>query len=231
MTGFQAALVLDMSIIIALSAAFILGVQHAFEPDHVVAISTITMRNRSILRSLVTGSVWGLGHTLTLLVAGLLFIVLKMQLPASIADSFELGVGFMLIVLGIWAIVSLKEKKLQPHAQSQNRSHAHIHSYARSAFREHAHVPFSVGIVHGLAGSGALVILVMSSMTNVVQGFSFIAPFGVGLIFAKSMIASALGLPSAFGGKSSDLIGLLLSAAAGFLSVALGTFILLGFFF
>lgn len=75
---------LDMSIIIALSAAFILGVRHAFEPDHVVAIFTIATRNSSILKSLVAGSLWGLGHTLTLLVAGMLLILLKAQLPTSI---------------------------------------------------------------------------------------------------------------------------------------------------
>lgn len=204
--------------------------QHAFEPDHVVVISTIATRTRSIFKSLVTGSLWGLGHTLTLLVAGMLLILLKVQLPVSIAASFELRVGFMLIVLGIWAIVSLKEKKLHLHTHNHNgKSHTHIHSHAETESHEHAHVPFSVGIVHGLAGSGALVILVMSSMTDVVQGFFFIASFGVGLILAMSLIASALGLPSAIGGKSSAIIGSLISGGAGFLSLALGTFILLGF--
>jgi high-affinity nickel permease len=221
-----------MSILIALSAAFILGVQHAFEPDHVVAISTIATRTKSMLKSLETGSLWGLGHTLTLLVAGMLLILLKVQLPVSIAASFELGVGFMLIVLGIWAIVSLKEKKLHLHAHSHNgKIHTHIHSHAETKSHEHAHVPFSVGIVHGLAGSGALVILIMSSMTDVVQGFFFIVSFGVGLILAMSLIASALGLPSAFASKSSALIGSLFSGGAAFLSIALGAFILLSFFF
>jgi len=226
------AIPLDIFIIIALSAAFILGVQHAFEPDHVVAISTIATRNRSVLRSLVTGSLWGLGHTLTLLMVGMLLILLRVQFPASIAASFELGVGFMLIVLGIWAVVSVREEKFRLHAETHNgRSHAHIHSRSEAASPEHARVPFSVGMVQGLAGSGALIILVMSSMTGVVQGLFFIASFGVGLMFAMSLIAYTLGLPTAFGGRSSALIGLLFSAGAGFLSIALGVFIVLSYFF
>jgi len=220
-----------MSIIIALSAAFILGVQHAFEPDHVVAISTITTRSRSILRSLVTGSLWGLGHTVTLLIAGMLLILLKVQLPMSVAASFELGVGLMLIVLGIWALVTLKKRKLHLHVHShEGKDHAHFHSHAETESHQHAHVPFSVGIVHGLAGSGAMVILVMSTMTNLLQGFLFIASFGLGLIIAMSLIASALGLPSVFGGKSSALISSILSGGAGLLSMGLGAFILLSFF-
>jgi ABC-type nickel/cobalt efflux system permease component RcnA len=222
---------LDISITIAVSAAFVLGAQHAFEPDHIVAISTMATRNSSILRSLMTGSIWGLGHTITLLVAGMLLILLKVQLPSSIADSFELAVGFMLIVLGIWALVSMKKKRLHVHTHSHNgATHTHIHSHSETESHEHAHVPFSVGIIHGLAGSGALVVLVMSSMTDVVQGFFFIASFGLGLILAMSLIASALGVPAALGGKSSVLIGPLFSGGAGLLSVALGTLIILGFF-
>jgi sulfite exporter TauE/SafE len=179
----------------------------------------------------MTGSIWGLGHTITLLVAGMLLILLKVQLPSSIADSFELAVGFMLIVLGIWAIASMKKKKLHLHTHSHDgATHTHIHSHSETESHEHAHVPFSVGIIHGLAGSGALVVLVMSSMTDVVQGFFFIASFGLGLILAMSLIASALGVPAALGGKSSALIGPLFSGGAGLLSVALGTLIILGFF-
>ena len=222
---------LDIPITIAVSAAFVLGAQHALEPDHVVAISTMATRNSSILRSLMTGSIWGLGHTIALLVVGMLLILLRVQLPLSIANSFELAVGFMLVVLGLWTLASMKEKKLHLHTHSHNgATHTHIHSHSETESHEHAHVPFSVGVVHGLAGSGAMVVLVMSSMTDVLQGFFFIVSFGLGLILAMSLIASVLGVPSALGGKLSAVIGPLFSSGAGLLSMSLGTFIILSFF-
>jgi ABC-type nickel/cobalt efflux system permease component RcnA len=222
---------LDISITVALSAAFILGAQHAFEPDHIVAISTMATRNSSILRSLMTGSMWGLGHTATLLVVGMLLILLKVQLPSSISVFLELAVGFMLVVLGTWALASVKKRKLHLHTHEHGgATHVHIHSHSEKESHEHSHVPFSVGIIHGLAGSGALVVLTMSSMTDVAQGFFFIVFFGLGLILAMSLIASALGAPAAFGGKLSAILGPLFSGGAGLLSLALGTFIILSFF-
>lgn len=222
---------LDIALPIALSAAFILGVEHSFEPDHVVAVSAIVTQSKGLVKSLATGSLWGLGHTLALLVAGILVILLRVQFPANLSASFEVFVGLMLVALGLWAIVNVKRKKLHFHVHSHNgTTHAHLHSHSQGESHEHAHLPFSVGVVHGLAGSGALIVLVMSTMANITQGLFFIAAFGGGSIFAMSMIGSAINLPLTFGGKSSPIIGKALSAGAGFLSVALGTFVVLRFF-
>jgi sulfite exporter TauE/SafE len=165
------------------------------------------------------------------MVAGMLLLLLKIQMPARIGESFELAVGFMLIILGIWAIAHMRERKMHIHTHTHDgKTHTHLHSHGETESHDHAHVPFSVGMVHGLAGSGTIVVLVMSSMGDIVQGLFFIVFFGVGLIFAMSLIASVLGLPSKLAGKSSALIGYLISIGAGLLSIVLGAFILLSFY-
>ncbi len=219
---------MDTAFVIALSAAFVLGVEHAFEPDHVVAVSTIVTQNRGLVKSVLTGSLWGLGHTLALLTAGILVILLRLQFPVGISTTFEIFVGLMLVVLGFWAILNVKRKKLHIHVHSHiGKTHAHLHSHKESASHEHPHLPFSVGVIHGLAGSGALVVLVMSTMADITQGLFFIAAFGGGSILAMSIISSALSLPLAFGGKLSALFGVIYSAGAGLLSIALGTLVVL----
>ena len=223
---------MDMAFAIALSAAFVLGVEHAFEPDHVVAVSTIVTQSRGLIRSLLTGSLWGLGHTLALLTAGILAILLRVRLPTNISATFELFVGLMLVILGVWAVLNAKKQKLHFHVHSHNgRTHAHLHSHKEGESHDHPHVPFSVGVIHGLAGSGAMVVLAMSTMADIAQGLFFIAAFGGGLIFAMSMIGSALNLPISLGGKLPGLIGSVFSVGAGLLSLALGAFVVFGYFF
>jgi ABC-type nickel/cobalt efflux system permease component RcnA len=222
---------LETTFIIALSAAFALGVEHSFEPDHVVAVSTIVAQSKAITKSLLTGWLWGLGHTTVLLIAGILVLLFRVQFPPGISSSFELIVGVMLVILGIWTLSKLKRGKFHFHVHTHDsKTHAHVHSHAEGPSHEHAHLPFSVGIVHGLAGSGALVILAMSTMTGVIEGVFFMVFFGAGLIFAMSLIASALSVPSVLGGKLSSLIRPVFSAGAGSLSVALGIFVIFGFF-
>jgi len=222
---------LETELAIALSAAFVLGVEHAFEPDHVVAVSTIAIQCKAMSKSLLTGWLWGLGHTAILLAAGILVLLLRVQFPTSIRGSFELIVGVMLIVLGIWTMNRLRREKFHFHVHThEGRTHAHLHSHAEGSSHDHAHVSFSVGMVHGLAGSGALVVLTMSAMTNVVDGVFFIASFAIGLVLAMSLIASAISAPSILGGRLSSLIKPAFSAGAGVISIALGIFIISGFF-
>ncbi len=222
---------METRFILALSAGFALGVEHAFEPDHVIAVSTIAAQSKTITRSLLTGWLWGLGHTAILLIAGILVLLFRVQFPTSISSSFELIVGVMLVVLGAWTLSRLRSGKFHLHVHSHvGKTHAHLHSHIEGPSHDHAHIPFSVGIVHGLAGSGALVILAISTMTGVIDGVFFILFFGAGLIFAMSLIASALGVPSILGGKLSSLIRPTFSAGAGILSIGLGIFVIFGFF-
>ncbi len=220
-----------MGLVIALSAAFALGVEHAFEPDHVVAVSTIVTQCKGLVRSILTGSLWGLGHTVTLLVAGILVILLRVQFLAEMALTFEFFVGLMLVALGFWTLRNLRKNKVHFHMHTHNgRSHAHLHSHNEGSSHEHPHLPFSVGLVHGLAGSGALAVLVMSTMSDVTQGLFFIAAFGGGSILGMSVIGSALSLPLIVGSRLSTRIGEIFSAGAGTLSIAVGFLVVLRYF-
>lgn len=222
---------MDTGLVIALSAAFVLGVEHAFEPDHVVAVSTIVTQSRGLVRSVLTGSLWGLGHTVTLLVAGILVILLRVQFPTKIAVTFEFFVGLMLVALGFWTLRNVRKNKVHFHLHSHNgKAHAHLHSHTESPSHEHPHLPFSVGLVHGLAGSGALAVLVMSTMSDIMQGLFFIAAFGGGSILGMSVIGSALSLPLIVGSRLSTRIGIIFSAGTGMLSIALGFFVVLRYF-
>lgn len=222
---------LDMALSLTLVAAFLLGLEHALEPDHVVAVSTIVTQSEGVAKALLTGSLWGFGHTMTLLVAGILAILLKVRFPPVISLLFELSVGLMLVLLGIWALRNVKRMKLHFHVHSHNgKTHAHLHSHKVSETHDHAHLPFSVGVFHGLAGSGTLLLLVMSTMADVTQGFLFMAAFGGGLIVAMSIISSALSLPLALSGKMSGITRSVSATGAALLSIALGIFVVLRVF-
>ena len=218
--------------LIALSAAFLLGVEHSFEPDHVVAVSTIVTQSHGVVKSLLSGSLWGLGHTMALLVAGMIVISLRIQMPPSISGAFDFAVGLMLITLGVWAVINVKRRKFHFHVHSHDgKLHAHIHSHADGPAHDHPHIPFSVGMVHGLAGTGALVVFAMSTMANITDGMLFIAAFGAGLIIAMSVIGSVLNVPISHGGKFAEKTAFVLQAGAGLLSMALGAFVVTGFLF
>lgn len=216
---------MDTTLLAALSAAFLLGIEHSFEPDHIVAVSTIVTQRGGIVKSLLTGSFWGLGHTAVLLLAGLLVIILKIQLQSQ---YFQPLVGVMLVVLGVWTIRNVKKNRLHLHVHEHNgKSHLHFHSHAHAVeSHDHRHLPFLVGVVQGFAGSGALVVLVMSTMVNLIQALLFIAVFGGGTILGMSVFGSALSLPLTLNAKWSSRVGPVASVATGILSVLLGIVII-----
>ena len=223
-------LLVDAALFAALSAAFLLGVGHSFEPDHLVAVSTIVTQRRGVAKSLLTGSYWGLGHTVVLLLAGLFVIILKIQFLIYQSQFFEFGVGVMLIILGVWTIRNVKQNRLHFHAhEHQGKIHSHFHSHPNnSESHDHRHLPFWVGVVHGLAGGGGLVILAMSTMVSFIQALLFMVAFGGGTILGMSMFGSALSLPLTLDKRWSYRIGSVASVATGILSVLLGLVVIAG---
>lgn len=208
---------------VALTAALVLGIEHSFEPDHVAAVSTIVTRSRSPLRSIFTGAAWGTGHTVALFAAGLLIVLVKVQLLELYTGMLELAVGLMLVVMGCWSIYRIGESRIHFHAHTHNgRAHAHLHSHKGSTDHEHTHVPFAVGIVHGLAGSGGLTVLALATMADLSQALAFILVFGVGLVLGMSLVSSALTAPIALAAKHSRRLTVGLAGAAGLASTLLG---------
>ncbi len=197
-------------ILTSLSLGFTVGLMHAFDPDHLVAMSTMVSRERSIRRSSLLGAMWGLGHTISLALVGLAVLVLQLTIPPSLSKGMEFAVAMMIVALGghlIWQ--SAKEFSLDRHTHSHegpSHSHAHLHSKDEPTNHQH-HVlrshtkTFAIGIIHGLAGSAALILAVMTTMTSTVQGLLYIFIFGLGSIGGMLLMSTIMSMPFAFFGK------------------------------
>lgn len=205
-----------------------LGMRHALEPDHLAAVSTLASEERHLGRGALLGAFWGLGHTLSLLCVGGVLVLLHRQLPRELADLFELGVAFMLIGLGLRAIRrARKEGGLGPEHEHRHGRHHHRHSGPES----HLHLgrstfalrSLAVGLVHGLAGSGALTVLVFADLPTTSSRLAYIGLFGFGSVLGMALLSGLAGWPLERIGKS-ERAGRAVAAATGVLSTALGLF-------
>src|SRR3989338_11560551 len=217
-----------ISLLSLLVLGFVLGLEHALDADHVAAVTAIASETKSIKKSSLLGLFWGLGHTATLLIAGILVLLLKISIPEKLALSFEFLVGVVLVVLGIDVLRKTFMGKIHFHAHSHDGAeHIHIHSHKLSDSHDHAHKSFSVGALHGLAGSAALMLLVLATADSLFSGLLYILVFGLGSIVAMLTISTIIGLPfrltSNFS-KANGTIKLITGAA----SIVLGVSIIYG---
>ena len=226
----------DGMIITALAVGFVLGLRHALDPDHVVAVSTIVSECKSLRRSSLVGTFWGLGHTFSLLMVGLAVIALKLNLTERVTAWMEFGVAVMLVGLGVKALVSsLRGWKLHAHKHEHGgppHVHLHVHRPGEAEVHQHRHVlglgikPFLVGMVHGLAGSGALMILVVATIPSVVAGLLYIAVFGVGSVGGMLLMSSIISLPFLLTGGRLSIVGRVLQVLVGAFSVGFGIYLM-----
>lgn len=208
------------SMLFTLILGFILGIKHAFEPDHVIAVSTIVNENKKPYKAIIIGTVWGLGHTAMLLAVGVLVLVLRISIPQNLSLIFELIVGIMLILLGLRAVI-VGKIKLHVHKHKHGKLlHEHLHEVEEP--RHIHHIPFAIGIVHGLAGSGALMLLVLSSISSLLDGLLYILVFGLGSILSMSLFSFLIGLPVLFSANKFPELDWYLRIIAGLLSILFG---------
>lgn len=163
--------------------AAVVGFGHAFEADHLVAVSNIVTKRKSLLLAVKDGIYWGLGHTSTIFLIGLIVIVGKATFLNDYFDYFEATVGMMLIALGIFRLTQYFNKQYQdehPH------EHQHDHHYH--------HLAYGVGLVHGLAGSGAMVLLVMTSIQSSFTSMMYLLIFGLGSVVGMLVAAGIFSL-------------------------------------
>lgn len=193
---------MEVSLLSILAFGFILGIKHAIEPDHVIAVSTIASRSKNLLRSSLSGVFWGIGHTATLFIVGIIIILMKGEIPEEWAMSLEFLVGIMLVYLGITTILSFRNIHGHRH-KHDGGEHWHVHTHEHSGEHGHKHRhkdrPYLkstiVGLVHGLAGSAAMVLLTMSTVKNVLEGAFYILVFGAGTIIGMLFFTAIIGLP------------------------------------
>ncbi|WP_312094101.1 urease accessory protein UreH [Niallia sp.] len=185
----------------------VLGFKHALEPDHVIAVSTIASRSKNLWNSSLSGVFWGIGHTFTLLIFGLIVIVLKQEIPDPVAMSLEFIVGIVLVYLGI---TNMFFKGRQTHSHNKNEAT----SYWKSSL---------LGLVHGLAGSAAMVLLTMSTVNTIWEGAIYIVIFGIGTCVGMLLFTTVLGVPFVFSTKKVNVNGLF-TKVTGSISIIFGIY-------
>jgi hypothetical protein len=242
-----------------LAIGFFLGMRHATDPDHVIAVSTIVSHERSIARAGLIGMLWGIGHTVTIVAVGAAMILFGVAIPARLGLTMELSVGLMLILLGVLNLsgaIKWVSEKFAPAHPPHVGEHVHIHGHGTHVhFHRHTHgrgeehhgaallpprwlrVSFSslglyqslrpllIGIVHGLAGSAAVALLVLGTIREPRWAVFYLFVFGVGTISGMMLITAAIALPLSFAGHKIAWLHRSLVTGSGLLSLAFGLFV------
>jgi len=219
---------------IRLPGCFVL--KHALDADHLVAVTTIVSERRGLLGSAVVGAVWGLGHTAALLAVGVVVILLQAQIPERVALILEFGVAIMLVLLGVNLLIKLlRSKNLHMHAhQHGGHFHSHPHMHAQPE-NEAAHThhgagvgskPFFIGLVHGVAGSAALMLLVLATIPSPLIGLMYIMIFGIGSVGGMLVMSAAISIPFALTATRFTRLNVAVRTVAALFSVGFGIFMM-----
>jgi ABC-type nickel/cobalt efflux system permease component RcnA len=224
---------MDASVWAALTLGFSLGLRHALDPDHLVAVTTIVSEHKSLARSSIVGTFWGLGHTASLLIIGLAVILLRSSIPDRVALWMEMGVAVMLIVLGANVLLRVARERgikihTHTHSHDDQPAHEHVHFHSDSDHRHRHRMfrlgrrPFVVGMVHGVAGSAALTLGVLATIPSITLGLVYIAVFGLGSVGGMLVMSAVIGAPFAVTARRFSRINGGIRLAAGLLSMAFG---------
>jgi len=222
----------------------ILGMRHSTDADHVVAISTIVSKQRSIRNAALIGSVWGLGHTITIFAVGALIILFGVEIPPRLGLSMEFCVALMLVLLGILNLTGVMQRittyftprKSMLTAESAAKGQSNVEStavagrFARFGLYQWVR-PLVIGLVHGLAGSAAVALLVLSTIHNPVWATIYLLIFGAGTMVGMMVMTSAIAVPLAYAGDRFSRLGRYFGVASGMASLCFGSFLVyqLGF--
>ena len=243
-----------MSQLLALAGfGFVLGMRHATDADHVIAVTTILNRSKRFLHGTIIGAIWGLGHTITVLVVGILIIAFGVVIPAPVGLAMELAVALMLILLGVLSLTGGMRRLVErftPPAPMHGHPHEHVHAHDADSEQHphgHAHLhghgsdpglvqtfgwfqlsrPLVVGLVHGLAGSAAVAFLVLTDLavTDTVQAIVYLLIFCAGVAAGMAILTTVIGLPFLVSRARSERINRWLTIGSGVLSLAFGLYL------
>jgi high-affinity nickel-transport protein len=236
---------------------FLLGMRHATDADHVIAVTTILNRSRRFAHTTLIGALWGLGHTITVVIVGVLIIVFNVVIPPPVGLAMEFAVALMLIALGVLNLTgglrSITER-LTPPAPLHGHRHEHVHAHEKEA-EEHAHGhahlhghgtdphlggaegvvatfgwyqlmrPVVVGLVHGLAGSAAVALLVLATIQDTGTALVYLVIFCLGVAAGMTVLTTVIGLPFWVARARSAQINRWLTIGSGLLSLAFGFYL------
>jgi hypothetical protein len=217
-----------------LGLGFLLGMQHALEADHIAAVSSIAARRSHIGDIVKHGLTWGLGHTLTLFIFAGAAILLGHAIPESLSRPIETAVGIMLVGLGAHVLWRLWRDRVHFHAHGHGDGTVHIHAHSHAgdtalhARNAHAHEhdfrwrTLLVGLMHGMAGSAALLVLTVSQASSPAVGLSYVALFGIGSMIGMGALSTVIAVPLAVSARWLTWANRGLQGAVGLVTVALG---------
>lgn len=253
-----------ISFLSILAVGFFLGMRHATDPDHVIAVTTIVSNQRNSMRAALIGAFWGVGHTVTIFVVGAGIILFNLVIPVRVGLSMELSVAVMLIILGLANVagflrsmpiesmpagsISARDRAEVIHSHPHShRDYVHSHFHAHLA-ESHPHAtdhtplawmdrafgrsglyqylrPFVVGVVHGLAGSAAVALLVLTTIRNIHWAVAYLLIFGVGTIAGMMLITMSIASAFTMMGRGRQRFSRRLALASGLLSLGFGLFV------
>jgi len=190
----------QLPLVIFLLYALYAGLIHAFEADHILAVTNIVSHRTSLLPAIKDGIFWGLGHTSTIFLVGVVMIVFKVHIPEGAFSYFEAAVGFMLIVVASYRLfIFLRDEQTALSFHKHEHEHAgvnhHLHTHIHFKNKNLHKASYGIGIVHGLAGSGTLVVLVMTQIESVVNSILYLVIFGLGSIVGMTLVAGIFSVP------------------------------------
>lgn len=196
-----------MSALSLLALGFLLGLKHATDADHVVAVTTMVTKMRHIKHAAIIGVIWGIGHSFMIIVVGIAIIFFRLSIPTLAQQAFELLVAVALIVLGIFNVTGI-------HA------HVHYHDHKPHYFLR----PFIMGLIHGLAGSAAVALLIAGSIQYLGIALLYLGIFGLGTIVGMMLFTTLLGFPILIGGKSIERFSRWATILSGVISIGYGLY-------
>jgi len=217
-----------------LGLGFLLGMQHALEADHIAAVSSIAARRSNVADIVKHGLTWGLGHTVTLFVFAGAALALGHAIPENLSRPLETAVGIMLMGLGGHVLWRLWHDRVHVHRHSHGdgTGHIHVHSHAGNTsphgLAPHAHThgfrwrTLLIGLMHGMAGSAALLVLTVSQAPTAVAGLAYVALFGIGSMIGMGALSAVIAVPLAISARWLTLANRALQGAVGLVTLAIG---------
>lgn len=204
---------------------FLLGMRHALDPDHVIAVATIVSRQSGVAKGALIGTMWGLGHTFTIFIVGSVIILFGVAIPPRLGLAMEFAVAAMLVVLGILNLSGFLQRLQNRSILRSEEVPAGLRRFSRGLGLYNLLRPLAVGIVHGLAGSAAVALLVMTAIRQPWWAIAYLLLFGVGTIAGMIVITTALSTSFLHTARRFSSWNRRMTMASGLLSLAFGFFV------
>jgi ABC-type nickel/cobalt efflux system permease component RcnA len=222
-----------------LGLGFVLGMRHALEADHAAAVASLALRNNSISHTIKQGLAWGMGHTITLSAFSSVVLLLGSVIPARFAQGLEFGVGLMLVGLGMDVIRRLRQEQVHFHVHQHHDRQPHVHAHSHqgefpstTASHDHPHphgFPYRamlVGLMHGMAGSAALILLTLHTTISPGQALGYILLFGLGSTLGMGLFSLVMAIPLWYSAYSLSRVHLGFQTCVGLGTTVLGLFVI-----